>query len=282
FDFIFSSRVSHFASDVAADVVSLADIRWNESLNISALCRARRNTLFFAVEFDSGSAVPTDFRRRGAVAVHIDHVVSFALVRRTCCALRSKASTCRWARYYSRWLFAFPAAGNWRQLLDKFFSAGGCAGPRHGNHGSAADHDRYELDQAEPRWDRIGSEQRRRAHGESDRNRSPWRRNASRVRNQSGSQIEHCEFAGVSRTIAANSIDQARGHRYSERSEPRNTTTDPSRNRRIVCLWVPLDHGDWRCTRRCKRSHRAVLDWSNATCTDRQEELMPSRRRNSP
>ena len=109
--------------------------------------------LFSTVEFDSGSAVPTDFCWGGAVAVHIDHVVPFALVRRTCCTLRSKTSTCRWARHYSRWLFAFPAAGNWRQLLDKFFSACGCSGIKDGNHGSAADHDRYELD----RQDRAGT-----------------------------------------------------------------------------------------------------------------------------
>ena len=117
--------------------------------------------------------------------------------------------------YYSRWLFAFPAAGNWRQLLDKFFSAGGCSGIRDGNHGSAADHDRYELDRAKPRWNRIGSEQRRRAHGESRRDCSSWSRDDPCVQNKSGSQIEHCEFAGVSRAIAANSIDKARGYRHS-------------------------------------------------------------------
>src|SRR5712672_488331 len=172
FDSVFVRRIAPFASDVATDIVSLADVRWNESLNISALCCARRNTLFPAIEFDSGSAVPTDFRWRGAVAVHTDHVVPFALVRRTCCALWSKTSTCYWARHYGPRLFAFPAAGNWRQLLDKFLSAGGCSGIRDGNHGSAADHDRYELDRAKPRWDRIGSEQRGRAHSESDRNRS--------------------------------------------------------------------------------------------------------------
>src|SRR5206468_2019849 len=205
FDFIFSSRVSHFASDVAADVVSLADIRWNESLNISALCRARRNTLFFAVEFDSGSGVPTDFRWRGAVAVHTDHVVAFALVRRTCCALRSKASTCHWARHYSLWLFAFPAARNWRQLLDKFFSAGGCFGIRHGDDRGAAHHDCDEFDRAKARRDRIRSEQRRRAHGESRCDCSSWSRDDPCVQNNSGSQIEHYEFAGVRGAIAANS-----------------------------------------------------------------------------
>ena len=117
--------------------------------------------------------------------------------------------------HYSHRLFAFPAAGNWRQLLDKFFSAGGCSGIRHGNHGSATDHDRDELDRAKPRWDRIGSEQRRRAHGESRRDCSSWSRDDPCVQNESGSQIEHHEFAGVSRAIAANSIDKARGHRHS-------------------------------------------------------------------
>ena len=117
--------------------------------------------------------------------------------------------------YHSRWLFALPAAGNRRQLLDKFFSAGGCSGIRDGNHGSAADHDRYELDRAKPRWDRIGSEQRRRAHGESRRDCSSWSRDDPCVQNKSGSQIEHYEFAGVSRAIAANSIDKARGYRHS-------------------------------------------------------------------
>ena len=92
--------------------------------------------------------------------------------------------------HYSRWLFAFPAAGNWRQLLDKFFSAGGCSGIRHGDYRSAADHDRYELDRAKPRWDRIGSEQRRRAHGESRRDCSSWSRDDPCVQNKSGSQIE--------------------------------------------------------------------------------------------
>ncbi len=121
----------------------------------------------------------------------------------------------RYPRHYSRWLFAFPAAGNCRQLLDKFFSAGGCSGIRHGNHRSAADHDRYELDRAKPRWDRIGSKQRRRAHGESRRDCSPWRRDDPCVQNKFGSQIEHYEFAGVSRAIAANSIDKARGYRHS-------------------------------------------------------------------
>jgi len=112
------------------------------------------------------------------------------------CALRSKASTCRWARHYNRWLFAFPAAGNWRQFTGQnFFSAGGCSGIRDGNHGSAADHDRYELLSGKPRWDRIGSEQRRRTHGESDRNRSSRSRHASRVQNRSGSQIDQREFA---------------------------------------------------------------------------------------
>jgi hypothetical protein len=84
------------------------------------LYAALGGTLFFsAVEFDSGSALFADCRGRGAVAVHIDHVVPFALVRRTCGALRSKASTYRWPAYHSRWLFALSAAGNWRQLLDE-------------------------------------------------------------------------------------------------------------------------------------------------------------------
>jgi len=117
----FRRRISPFATNVAADIVSLADIRWNESFNISALCCAWRNTLFPAVEFDSGSAVHTDFRWRGAVAVHTDHVVPFALVRRTCCALRSKASTCRWARYYGRWLFAFLLPGIDGNYWTNFF-----------------------------------------------------------------------------------------------------------------------------------------------------------------
>src|SRR5207248_129197 len=112
-------------------------------------------------------------------------------------------------------LFALPAAGDWWQLLDKFLSAGGCLGIRHGHYRGAAHHDCDEFDRAKPRWDRIGSEQRRRAHGKPDRNRSPWSRNAARVRNRSGSQIEHCEFAGVSHAIAANSIDKTRGHRHS-------------------------------------------------------------------
>ena len=196
------------------------------------LYAALGGTLFFLpLNLIQVQRYSTDFRRRGAVAVHTDHVVPFALVRRTCCALRSKASTCHWARHYGRWLFAFPAAGNWRQLLDKFFSAGGCSGIRDGNHRSATDHDRDELDRAKPRWDRIGSEQRRRAYGESRRDCSSWSRDDPCVQNKSGSQIEHYEFAGVSRAIAANSIDKARGHRYSKRREPRSAPANPSRNR---------------------------------------------------
>ena len=47
-----------------------------------------------------------------------------------------------------------------------------------------------------------------------DRNCSSWSRDDPCVQNQSGSQIEQREFAGVSRAIAANSIDKARGHRH--------------------------------------------------------------------
>ena len=133
--------------------------------------------------------------------------------------------------YHSRCLFALPAAGNWRQLLDKFFSAGGCSGTRHGHYRGAAHHDGDEFDRAKPRWDRIGSEQCRRAHGEPDRNRSSRSRHASRVQNPSGSQIDQREFARFSRAVSANSIDQARGHRHPSESECRNTTGDPSRNR---------------------------------------------------
>src|SRR4030095_7702906 len=143
--------IAPFATDVATNIVSLANIRWDESLNISALCCARGNAFFPPVESHSGSALSADCRWRGAIAVHPDHVVPFALGRRTCRALRSKASTCRWPGHYSRWLFALPAAGSRRQLLDKFFSAGGRAGIRHGHYCGTAHDNRDELDLATAR-----------------------------------------------------------------------------------------------------------------------------------
>ncbi len=72
------------------DIVSVSNIRRNEFLNVSALCCARGNAFFPAVESDSGSALFADCSWRGAIAVHIDHVFSFALVWWTRCALRSQ------------------------------------------------------------------------------------------------------------------------------------------------------------------------------------------------
>src|SRR5262249_45017110 len=141
----------------------------------------RRNAFFPAVEFDSGSALFADCRRRGAVAVHTDHVAPFALVRRTCFALRSKNSTYRWPAYHRGWLFSFSVAGDWRRLLDKFLSADGCPGIGHGNYCGTAYHDRDEFARTRPRRDRIRSEQRRRAHGESRRDCSSWSRYAPGV-----------------------------------------------------------------------------------------------------
>src|SRR5439155_1040134 len=259
-DSVLVRRSSPFATNAAANIVSFAHIRWNESLNVSALCRARWNTLFSAVEFDSGSALSADCRWRGAVAVHPGHVVPLALVRRTRCSLRSKTSTCRRPSYRRRWLFAFPATEDWRELLDGFLSAGGCSGIRHGHYRRAADHDRHERDRSKPRRDRIGSEQCCRAHGEPCRDCSFWSRDAPGVQNQSGSQIDQREFAKFSRAIDPNSIDQTRGHRHSSESKCRNTTGDPSRDQRIFPVRISLGDDYWRCACRCERSHYAVLD----------------------
>ena len=57
--------------------------------------------------------------------------------------------------------------------------------------------------------------------------------------------------------------------------ESRSTTGNPSRNQRIFRVRISLGDGDWCRARRGKRSHCAVLDWSNATCADRREKLMP-------
>jgi len=144
----------------------------------------------------------------------------------------SKLPTCRWARHYSRWLFAFPAAGNWAAITGQiFFPPAVVLGLGMAITVAPADHDRYELDRAKPRWTASGVNNAVARTASLIAIASPWRRNASRVRNQSGSQIEHYEFAGVSRTIAANSIDKTRGHRHSWKCEPRNAPANPSRNR---------------------------------------------------
>jgi MFS family permease len=201
FDFVFVRRIAPFAPNVAAHVVSLADIRWDESFNISTLCCARRNSFFPAVEFDSGSALFPHCGRSGAIAVHTDHVASFALVRRTGVALWSENSTYYWSAYHRSWIFAFPATRDWRQLLDKFLSAGGCSGIRHGRHRGAAYHDRDELAHAGPCRDRIGSEQRRCAHGESRGDCSSGSGDDPCVQDQSGSQTKQREFVGVRRAV---------------------------------------------------------------------------------
>jgi len=93
-------------------------------------------------------------------------------------------------------------------------------------------------------------------------------------------EIEDCEFPGVSRAIAANSIHQARGHRHAAELKRRNTAGDSSRNRRIFRIWISVGHGHWCSARRDKRSHYAVLDWNSATCANPGEELMVQTDRN--
>ena len=260
FDSVFVRRIAPFVANVAAEIVSFANVCRNESPDFSALCCSWRNTFFPTVEFDSGSALFADCRRSGAVAVHTNHVVPFALVRRTCCALRSKNSTHRWPAYRSGWLFALLAAGDWRQLLDKFFPTCGCSGIRHGRYCGAAYHDRDELAGTGSRRRRIGSEQRRRAHSKSRGDCSFWSRDGPRFQNQSGSHIDRREFADFCRAIGTNSIDQAGSDGYSAKSRPGETTVDPSRNRRVFCVWISLGHSYWRRARRGERSYCTALD----------------------
>src|SRR5262249_57171270 len=88
--------------------------------DLSSVWCTWRHALFSAAEFDSGSALHTDRRGRIAVALHPDHLLSFALVGRAGCSLRSKTAPDYWSANSGPGLFAFSPANNWRQLLDKF------------------------------------------------------------------------------------------------------------------------------------------------------------------
>src|SRR5207248_1772831 len=131
-------RRTSFASDVAARSLSLTNIHWNQSLNIPALRRPRRNALLSTAKSDSDSALFSNCRRRSTLAVHINNVASFALVRRTHHSLRLKTSAHRWTNDCCRGLCTFYFATRRRQLLDYILSAGGCSRARNGHDGCAA------------------------------------------------------------------------------------------------------------------------------------------------
>jgi len=116
--FVVESRLSH---PMLPLTLFRRDIRWNESLNISALCCPWRNTFFPAVEFDSGSAVLTDFRWRGAVAVHTD-LCSFRVGPAELVARYGpKLPLVVGPVITSRLVICFSCCRELRQLLDKFF-----------------------------------------------------------------------------------------------------------------------------------------------------------------
>src|SRR5205814_5418865 len=102
------------AADVAACVISVANICRSEFAHLPALCRARRNVVLSAAEFDSGAALLGHGRGRGVAAIYLDYFFPFSLVGRTRCTLRTETSADRRPIGGRLWFRAFHPAGRGR------------------------------------------------------------------------------------------------------------------------------------------------------------------------